>query len=123
MEEHFKQFTLLDYMVQMVKDAFKLQRHIVFDGVTEEEYNKWKLEQDALKKSKTGAPKITFADEPFEFDEQLVDFEEAFEEDFNKENSNGNANNGDNNSNDKSIDTNGNKLGTSISVFTYSKRK
>lgn len=117
MEEHFKQFTLLDYMVQMVKDAFKLQRHIVFDGVTEEEYNKWKLEQDALEKSKTGAPKITFADEPFEFDEQLIDFEEAFEEDFNKENSNGNANNGDNNSNDKSIDTNGNKLGTSISVL------
>ena len=117
MEEHFKQFTLLDYMVQMVKDAFKLQRHIVFDGVTEEEYNKWKLEQDALEKSKTGAPKITFADEPFEFDEQLIDFEEAFEEDFNKENSNGNANDGDNNSNDKSIDTNGNKLGTSINVL------
>ncbi|KAF6071918.1 hypothetical protein FOB64_000874 [Candida albicans] len=117
MEEHFKQFTLLDYMVQMVKDAFKLQRHIVFDGVTEEEYNKWKSEQDALEKSKTGAPKITFADEPFEFDEQLVDFEEAFEEDFNKENSNGNANDGDNNSNDKSIDTNGNKSGTSINVL------
>ena len=70
-----------------------------------------------IEKIKTGAPKITFVDEPFEFDEQLVDFEEAFEEDFNKENSNGNANNGDNNSNDKSIDTNGNKLGTSISVL------
>ena len=77
MKEHFKQFTLLNYMIQQIKEAFKLQRHIDFDGVSKEEYNKWKLEQDELKQTET----ITFADEPFEFDEELVDFEEAFADD------------------------------------------